>query len=85
MPGWRRRWDATAAQYFAQHYSWPVIERKYLDMFERLASTPSRRPMEPLPGWFARRRPTVPPALDVLATLPSGPAPEYQRSSEVPA
>ena len=30
--------------------------------------------MEPLPGWFARRRPTVPAALDVLASLPSGPA-----------
>jgi len=41
--------------------------------------------MEPLPGWFARRRPTVPAALDVLAGLPSGPAPVHQSSSEVPA
>src|SRR5688572_874564 len=67
--------------YFEHHYSWPVIERKYLDMFDQLASTPSRPTMEPLPGWFARRRPTVPAALDVLAALPSGPAREFQRSS----
>jgi glycosyltransferase involved in cell wall biosynthesis len=72
-------------QYFAQHYSWPVIERKYLEMFERLASAPAGRPIEPLPGWFARRRPTVPAALDVLANLPSGPAREYQSAPEVPA
>ena len=72
-------------QYFAQHYSWPVIERKYLDMFDRLASASPGRPMEPLPGWFARRRPTVPAALDLLASLPSGPAREYQSASEVPA
>ena len=72
-------------QYFAQHYSWPVIERKYLDMFDRLAAASPGRPLEPLPGWFARRRPTVPAALDVLASLPSGPAREYQSASEVPA
>ena len=71
--------------YFARHYSWPVIERKYLEMFERLASAPAHRRMEPLPGWFARRRPTVPAALDVLASLPSGPAPANQSIPEVPA
>jgi glycosyltransferase involved in cell wall biosynthesis len=71
--------------YFARHYSWPVIEQKYLEMFERLVSAPEQRRMEPLPGWFARRRPTVPAALDVLASLPSGPAPAYQPTSEVPA
>ena len=31
-------------QYFAQHYSWPVIERKYLEMFDRLASAPAGTP-----------------------------------------
>ena len=72
-------------EYFARHYSWPVIERKYLGMFDRLASARARSRMEPLPGWFARRRPTVPAALDVLATLPSGPASAYQSGSEVPA
>jgi len=59
--------------YFARHYAWPVIERKYLDMFERLQSAPASRRMEPIPGWFARRRPRVPAAIDVLAELPSGP------------
>lgn len=60
-------------EYFLRHYSWPVIEAKYLEMFDRLAAAPASAPMEPLPGWFARRRPTVPAALDVLARLPSGP------------
>ena len=71
-------------EYFVRHYSWPVIERKYLDMFDRLASEPPTRSMEPLPGWFARRRPTVPAAIDVLAELPSGPV-TAMASAEVPA
>jgi glycosyltransferase involved in cell wall biosynthesis len=69
--------------YFARHYSWPVIERKYVDMFERLASEPAPQRMEPLPGWYARRQATVPAAIDVLASLPSGPVPAT--SSEMPA
>ncbi len=72
-------------EYFARHYSWPVIERKYLDMFDRLASEPATQRMEPLPAWYARRQPTVPAAIDVLAALPSGPAPVLRTSSEVPA
>lgn len=61
-------------EYFERHYSWPVIERKYLDMFERLTSQPAHDAMEPLPGWWARRRPTVPASIDVVSNLPSGPA-----------
>jgi glycosyltransferase involved in cell wall biosynthesis len=57
--------------FFRQHYAWPVIERKYLDMLERLRrdDAAGRAPasMEPLPGWFARRRRNVPAAADVLA------------------
>ncbi len=60
--------------YFARHYSWPVIERKYLEMFDRLTADPSPRSMEPLPGWMARRRRRVAPAAEVLAAVPSGPA-----------
>jgi glycosyltransferase involved in cell wall biosynthesis len=71
--------------YFSRHYSWPVVERKYLEMFEQLGSTPSTRSMEALPGWFARRRPTVPAALDLLADLPSGPAAVSQSASEARA
>jgi glycosyltransferase involved in cell wall biosynthesis len=62
--------------YFARHYTWPVIERKYLDMFDRLkrgdAGGAAGRAIEPLPGWFARRRSNLPPASGVLAGIPSG-------------
>ena len=62
--------------YFARHYTWPVIERKYLDMFDRLkrddAGGTAGRAIEPLPGWFARRRRDLPPASGVLAGIPAG-------------
>ncbi|MCA1562445.1 MAG: glycosyltransferase, partial [Acidobacteria bacterium] len=41
-------------EYFRQHYAWPVIERKYLDMFEFLRRDGRPTVMEPLPGWWAR-------------------------------
>ena len=59
-------------EFFRRHYSWPVIERKYLDMFERLRKEPVPL-MEGLPGPFARRSRTLPPANEVLAAAPSGP------------
>ena len=59
-------------EYFRRHYTWPVIERKYADMFDRLTREPAP-PVEPLPGFFARRRKSVPAAEDLLAQLPSGP------------
>ena len=59
-------------EFFRRHYSWPVIERKYLDMFERLRKEPAPA-MEPVPGFFARRARTQPAANDVLAAAPSGP------------
>jgi hypothetical protein len=51
-----------------------VIERKYLDMLQQLtrASGP-QRPLEPLPGWLARRRKTLRPAKEILAEVPTGP------------
>ena len=79
-------------EFFKRHYAWPVIERKYLDMFARLKELPPpggshvnspgegdvasafRRKMEPLPGWLARRRRDLPPAIDVLERIPEGPA-----------
>jgi glycosyltransferase involved in cell wall biosynthesis len=60
--------------YFNRHYTWPIIEQKYLDMFERLKGEPSGRPLEPLPNWFMRRRQSQPPANDVIAKLPKGAA-----------
>ena len=60
--------------YFRANYTWPVIERKYLDMFDRLTrDTGTVRPMAPVPGWWGRRQKTLPPAREVLAGLPSGP------------
>jgi glycosyltransferase involved in cell wall biosynthesis len=62
--------------YFTRHYAWPVIERKYLDMFDRLkredAGGAPRKRVEPLPGWFARRSRTIPPAKDLLERIPAG-------------
>ena len=60
-------------EYFRRNYEWPVVTRKYLDMFERLAKEPARR-MEPLPGWLARRRSELPPAAERLAAIAAGPA-----------
>jgi hypothetical protein len=50
-----------------------VIEGKYLEMFEQLSRTPCRT-LEPLPGWLERRQKILPPAVEILAGLPSGPA-----------
>jgi glycosyltransferase involved in cell wall biosynthesis len=61
--------------YFARHYAWPVIERKYLNMFDRLKREDAdgrAHAIDPLPGWFARRRRDVPAAAEVLARIPSG-------------
>ena len=60
-------------QFFQRNYDWRVIERKYLDMFDRLSLEPAGPPMDPLPGWLARRRQNLPPAAEVLAGLPQGP------------
>ena len=59
-------------EYFRQHYEWPVIERKYLDMLERLRKEAPSRTIEPLPGWMARRRRNLPAAQAVLGTIPGG-------------
>jgi glycosyltransferase involved in cell wall biosynthesis len=61
-------------QYFRDNYDWPVIERKYLEMFERLKKETPAPASDPLPGWFDRRRQDLPAAEDVLAKLPTGPA-----------
>src|SRR3954469_14777908 len=41
--------------YYDRHYAWPVVEAKYLSMFEQLTREAPRHRMEPLPGFFARR------------------------------
>ena len=68
-------------QFFERHYTWPVIERKYLMMFDRLKQEPETSPLpasriQPEPGWFARRRRVIAPARQLLSSLPSGPVVE---------
>jgi glycosyltransferase involved in cell wall biosynthesis len=64
---------ANGREFFRRHYTWPVIERKYLDMFERLTREPVQT-LEPLPGWFARRTRREPPGRQVVDAAPSGAA-----------
>ena len=74
-------------QFFREHYDWPVIERKYLDMIARLAKEPAGPGIEPPPGWLARHRKDRPPAREVVAALASGPAARSEPSypSQPPA
>jgi hypothetical protein len=77
---------ANGRAYYERHYAWPVIERKYLEMFARLDEENAsgvRHRMEPLPGWWARRRATVPPAADVVRAAPGGPALKRERHQRV--
>jgi glycosyltransferase involved in cell wall biosynthesis len=59
--------------FFRRHYAWPVIERKYLEMFDRLKREPAAAAIEPVPGFFARRRKSARPARDVVADVAGGP------------
>ena len=71
----RRRFGANGQTYFRQHYTWSVIERKYLDMFNHLENENRHRdPIEPLPGWLARHRRSIRAAGQIVDQLPTGPA-----------
>jgi glycosyltransferase involved in cell wall biosynthesis len=61
-------------EYVRKHYTWPVIEKKYLDMFDRLTREPASSAMAPLPGVLARRRRNVPPSRLVVDAIPAGAA-----------
>ena len=82
--GWRKRWGATGASIRAS-LQLAGNRAKVSPGDLRKARVGAAKPSNRCPAEFARRRPTVPAALDVLAGLPSGPAPVYQSSSEVPA
>lgn len=60
-------------EFFKRHYAWPVIERKYMEMFERLKKENTKTAVEPLPGWFARRKKTLPPSAGIIDGAPKGP------------
>jgi glycosyltransferase involved in cell wall biosynthesis len=63
--------------YFERHYAWPVVERQYRDLLDRL-SRETAAPAGPLagslPGWWQRRKPVLPPAEYVLESIPKGPS-----------
>ena len=67
-------------QFYRDYYDWPVIEAKYLEMFERLAKEPAEAALAPLPGWFERRKDQCPPASTVVDALPAGPSITAQAS-----
>jgi glycosyltransferase involved in cell wall biosynthesis len=60
-------------EFFRRHYAWPVIEQKYKEMFDRLRRETAQSTLEPLPGWFARRRRDLRPAREVVDAVPGGP------------
>jgi glycosyltransferase involved in cell wall biosynthesis len=73
------RWIAGALgrngrQYYRDNYDWPVVERKYLDMLNRLAASQPSDTFEPIPGWMERRKATCAPASDVVNAAPAGPS-----------
>jgi glycosyltransferase involved in cell wall biosynthesis len=72
--------------FYAANYAWPVIEGKYLNMFERLTSeTPRAALPTERPGWFARHRRRLPPAESVVASLPTGAVRDRPESSSRPS
>jgi glycosyltransferase involved in cell wall biosynthesis len=75
-PGLAAALGQNGRQYFQRHYSWPVIERKYTDMLDRLTRDRAATAMEPLPGWWAQRRRVHEAANTVVARLPKGAAEE---------
>ena len=72
----RRAMGRHGRAYFRSNYTWPIIERKYLNMLSRLArdGTPDADRLEPLPRWWAARRRELPPAAEIVDRLPTGPA-----------
>jgi len=77
-PGLQAALGRNGRAFFERHYAWPVIEKKYVDMLEQLAKEAPSRTMEPLPGWFGRRRRTLPAADSVVKQLPAGPYKEVR-------
>ena len=59
-PGIAATLGRNGRRFFQGHYTWPIVEKKYLDMFARLsreaAADRAGRAMEPLPGWWRRRQ-----------------------------
>lgn len=62
--------------YYESHYTWNVIEQKYMSMLGQLAATTPKKygkTSDNQAGWFERRRRICRPAQDVVGKLPTGP------------
>ena len=59
--------------FYEAHYEWPVIERAYREMFDRLNAGPPAAAIEPLPGWLTGRRREIQPAAAIVDAAPHGP------------
>ena len=73
----RRVLGTNGRAYFERHYTWSVVEQKYLAMLERLERADrdgEQPPVEPEPGWLHRRRRVQAPARAIVDRLPTGPA-----------
>jgi glycosyltransferase involved in cell wall biosynthesis len=72
-PGLQSALGRNGRAFFERHYSWPVIVKKYVDMLQQLSRETPTRTMEPMPGWFSRRRRSLPAADSIVKQLPIGP------------
>jgi len=70
----RETFGLNGRDYFQHHYTWPVIEQKYLNILHQLENNnlPSNV-IEPLPGWLTRHRQSIPAASHIVDQLPTGP------------
>jgi glycosyltransferase involved in cell wall biosynthesis len=76
QPGLAATLGSNGRLYCEHHYAWPVIERKYRDMLERLDAEGDhgrRQRSETVPGWWVRGRRTLLPAASVVNAAQSGP------------
>ena len=75
--GLRQAFATNGRAYFERHYTWDVVEGKYLAMLERLEreNRDGESPRaEREPGWLQRRRRVLAPAREIVDRLPTGPA-----------
>jgi glycosyltransferase involved in cell wall biosynthesis len=59
--------------YYRDYYDWPVIEKKYLDMIDRLSKSAPLRAIDHGAGWFERQKVDCPAGAEVVAAVPGGP------------
>ncbi len=83
QPELAARLGANGQTYCRREYAWPVVEDKYAGMLEALhrASPGAGSRMEPLPGWWARRRRNVPGSAGRVAAVARTAIPGQEHAS----